>query len=125
MGRYTRERNPSPQNGKRGCLCKDGKTYSRKCCDGSFQAQGVGNITGEAIGSDVLYGYEVESCSDQHTHNVHTHNTELTVGSVYYLTLENHHDECYKILSSRNSEGIHINTVSSVYVDCATCIAAN
>ncbi len=36
---------PSPQNDKRGCLCKDGKTYSRKCCDGSFQAQGVGSVT--------------------------------------------------------------------------------
>jgi hypothetical protein len=35
---------PSPQNDKRGCLCKDGK-YSRKCCDGSLQAQGIGNIT--------------------------------------------------------------------------------
>ena len=36
---------PSPKNGKRACLCPDGKTYSRKCCDGSFQAQGIGNIT--------------------------------------------------------------------------------
>jgi len=35
---------PSPQNDNRGCLCKDGK-YSRKCCDGSLQAQGIGNIT--------------------------------------------------------------------------------
>jgi len=43
--RNYKDRNPSPQNDKRGCLCKDGKTYSRKCCDGSFQAQGIGNIT--------------------------------------------------------------------------------
>ena len=35
---------PSPQNDKRGCLCKNGK-YSRKCCDGSLQAQGIGSIT--------------------------------------------------------------------------------
>ena len=28
---------PSPQSGRRGCLCKDG-TYSIECCDGSFQA---------------------------------------------------------------------------------------
>ena len=35
---------PSPQNDKRGCLCKNGK-YSRKCCDGTLQAQGIGNIT--------------------------------------------------------------------------------
>ena len=35
---------PSPKGGKRGCLCPDG-TYSIKCCDGSFPAQGIGNIT--------------------------------------------------------------------------------
>lgn len=34
----------SPKNGRRGCLCKDGKSYSIKCCDGSLQAQGIGNI---------------------------------------------------------------------------------
>jgi len=32
----------SPSEGsKRGCLCKNGK-YSTKCCDGSLQAQGIG-----------------------------------------------------------------------------------
>ena len=35
----------SPKGGNRGCLCPDG-TYSRKCCDGSLQAQGIGNIYG-------------------------------------------------------------------------------
>ena len=34
---------PSPKSDKRACLCPDG-TYSRKCCDGSFQAQGIGSI---------------------------------------------------------------------------------
>ena len=34
----------SPRDGKRGCLCKNGKTYSRKCCDGSVGAQGIGKI---------------------------------------------------------------------------------
>lgn len=35
----------SPSEGsKRGCLCKNG-TYSTKCCDGSLQAQGIGQIT--------------------------------------------------------------------------------
>lgn len=38
------EKAPSPKNDKRACLCEDG-TYSRKCCDGSFQAQGIGSIT--------------------------------------------------------------------------------
>jgi len=34
----------SPKNSQRGCLCKDGKKYSTKCCDGSLQAQGIGNV---------------------------------------------------------------------------------
>ena len=34
----------SPKGGRRGCLCKDKKTYSSKCCDGSHQAQGVGKV---------------------------------------------------------------------------------
>ena len=35
---------PKP-GGNRACLCKNGK-YSRKCCDGSLQAQGVGKTEG-------------------------------------------------------------------------------
>jgi hypothetical protein len=34
----------SPKNDKRGCLCKDGKKYSKKCCDSSLQAQGIGKV---------------------------------------------------------------------------------
>jgi hypothetical protein len=37
----------SPRRGRRGCLCKDGKTYARKCCDGTLRAQGIGSITGD------------------------------------------------------------------------------
>lgn len=33
----------SPKTSDRGCLCAD-NTYNRKCCDGSLQAQGIGNI---------------------------------------------------------------------------------
>ena len=36
----------SPKGGKRGCLCKDGRTYDSKCCDGSMQAQGIGPTSG-------------------------------------------------------------------------------
>ena len=35
--------NTSPSSGKRACLCANG-TYSRKCCDGSLIAQGIGDI---------------------------------------------------------------------------------
>jgi hypothetical protein len=38
----------SPRGGNRGCLCKD-NTYSRKCCDGSLQAQGIGSLVGQGI----------------------------------------------------------------------------
>jgi len=41
--KYTHSR-VSQKGGKRGCQCPDG-TYSSKCCDGSLQAQGIGNIT--------------------------------------------------------------------------------
>jgi hypothetical protein len=35
----------SPKNSRRACLCKDKDTYSRKCCDGSLWAQGIGVIS--------------------------------------------------------------------------------
>lgn len=38
------EKAPSPKHASRGCMCKNG-TYSKKCCDGSFFAQGIGSIT--------------------------------------------------------------------------------
>lgn len=36
------EKTSSPKGGKRGCLCKDGKTYSKECCTGELHAQGIG-----------------------------------------------------------------------------------
>ena len=35
----------SPKNGNRGCLCDDG-TYSKECCNGDLQNQGIGKTTG-------------------------------------------------------------------------------
>ena len=34
----------SPKSSSKGCLCKDNR-YSRKCCDGSLQAQGIGQTS--------------------------------------------------------------------------------
>ena len=46
----------SPRNSRRGCLCED-NTYSTECCDGSLQAQGIGNITGKRLITDEnIYG---------------------------------------------------------------------
>jgi hypothetical protein len=123
MSRHYKGRYSSPRNNRRACLCRDG-SYSRDCCDGDYFAQGIGNVTGEGI-TDVIYKYIIESCSDSHRHHAHIHLTPLTVGKVYYLTLENHHDECYTIIQESGSEGIHINTASSLYDDCATCQADN
>jgi hypothetical protein len=36
--------NSSPTTGSRACLCKDARTYSKECCDGSLWAQGIGVI---------------------------------------------------------------------------------
>ena len=35
----------SPKGGKRGCLCDNGK-YSKECCNGDLQNQGVGVTSG-------------------------------------------------------------------------------
>ena len=40
----------SPQSSNRGCMCKDG-TYSRECCDGSLQAQGIGSLKNQSSGT--------------------------------------------------------------------------
>ena len=37
-----RKSRTSPVGGKRGCLCADSKTYSKKCCDGTLHAKGIG-----------------------------------------------------------------------------------
>jgi len=109
----------SPKGGRRACLCED-NTYSIKCCDGSLRAQGIGRINGEVL-SGVWYGYYVQSCGNGHNHHVHIHDTPLTVGKTYYLTLENNHNECYTILEESQAEGIHINSASVSYDNCTDC----
>jgi hypothetical protein len=119
--KYTASRT-SPKGGKRGCLCPDGKTYSSKCCDGSLQAQGIGNITGEIVTSP-YQGYEIQGCEDSHIHHAHYHG-ELTVGGIYYIELENGHNGCHTVLREVGSEGIHIDS-ATVYETCEECTAAN
>lgn len=53
----------SPKGGQRACLCKDGKSYSIKCCNGSLHAQGIGNITGTAVPIIILN--RITEISDQ------------------------------------------------------------
>ena len=37
----------SPKGGKRGCLCSDG-TYSKECCNGDLQNQGIGTTQSQS-----------------------------------------------------------------------------
>jgi hypothetical protein len=38
----------SPEGGKRGCLCKDGK-YKKECCNGDLQNQGIGASASQSV----------------------------------------------------------------------------
>lgn len=118
-----RERYSSPKGGRRGCLCWDTNTYSKKCCDGHYRSQGVGQDRKE-IHLD-WNGYYVQNCENGHNRHVHIHGIELVVGKTYYLTLENNHNGCYTITETSNSEGIHINSASIAYDDCTDCDDAN
>ena len=47
----------SRQSNSRACLCDDG-TYSRKCCDGSLWAQGIGRIVAQPFYTDYDEDYK-------------------------------------------------------------------
>ena len=34
---------------KKGCLCKDGKTYSKDCCKGELINEGIGSLEGGGL----------------------------------------------------------------------------
>lgn len=119
MNHYN-EKAPSPKDNRRGCLCPDG-TYSRKCCDGSFQAQGIGNITK----STVTYYYKIQLCGHSQSKEIYIEDVELTLNNVYYFNFANNgHSGCYTVTAVRQSGEHKINSVTS-YNDCAACISAN
>ena len=39
----------SPKNSRRGCLCLHSNTYSRECCDGYLQNQGIGKTESTVV----------------------------------------------------------------------------
>ena len=39
----------SPRNSRRGCICPDGNRYSRECCNGALQEQGIGQTQSASI----------------------------------------------------------------------------
>lgn len=113
------EKAPSPKDDRRGCLCPDG-TYSRKCCDGSFQAQGIGNIT-----KATTYYYKIQKCGHSSQKEIYIIGVELTVNSVYYFNFLNaNHNGCYTVTQVKTAGDQKINSVTN-YSDCDACIAAN
>jgi hypothetical protein len=45
-------KNNSPQDSTRGCLCEDG-TYSKECCNGELINQGIGALVGQVTSTVV------------------------------------------------------------------------
>ena len=119
MSREYKGKSSSPRNSKRGCLCRDG-SYSRDCCDGTYYAQGVGNVTK----TEVTRYYTVTNCSGG-TKHIHTHGIELTVNDVYYLFFKhNNHSDCYTVTATRNNGHFEVYKATS-YNNCSACISAN
>ena len=71
----------SPKGGTRGCLCKDGRRYSKDCCDGSLQAQGIGSITlGEIDSAGTITNIDTESsASNSSTEVVSQGSSNITI----------------------------------------------
>ena len=71
----------SPKGGSRGCLCKDGRRYSKDCCDGSLQAQGIGSITlGETDSAGTITNIDTESsASNSSTEVVSQGSSNITI----------------------------------------------
>ena len=118
--KYRKGRYSSPTNDRRACLCQD-NTYSRECCDGSLQAQGIGNITKPHI----TYYYKLQKCSHSSHKEIYIEDVELTVNNVYYFNFSNtNHSGCYTVTHVKTSAEHKVNSVVA-YNDCAACEAAN
>lgn len=55
----------SPKNSRRGCLCLNQNTYSKKCCKGYLMNQGIGKIQSTivergAFSSGFSDGFDIE-----------------------------------------------------------------
>lgn len=51
MSKQTKSKT-SPKGGNRGCLCAD-STYSKECCNGDLQNQGIGSTVGQNANSTI------------------------------------------------------------------------
>jgi hypothetical protein len=52
------DKTSSPKGGNRACLCKDGKKYSKECCEGELIQQGIGSLVQQ--GTSVIINTNTE-----------------------------------------------------------------
>ena len=140
--RFTRARYsnrvPSPRDRRRACLCDDGRTYSTKCCEGGFQNQGIGSLSGGE--SSIIIPPEVESvipppppaisdynkyrisaCTGGGSYNIFTSQT-LIVSAIYDLTLSNGASGCFRVGSEASTADVLVTAINSVAFDgCSDC----
>jgi len=106
-----RERNPSPQNDRRGCLCEDG-TYSRKCCDGSFQAQGIGSLTLEGSSTVVNQDTTLNTSSESTALPSQSSSTVTSLDTTSTSTTTT--NDAYYDTSQGSSTIVNIDTTNTV-----------
>lgn len=140
--RFTRARYnnriPSPRDRRRACLCDDGRTYSTECCEGGFQNQGIGSLSGGE--SSIIIPPEVESvipppppaiseynkyrisaCTGGGSYNIFTSQT-LIVSGIYDLTLSNGVSGCFRVGSKTTTADVLVTAINSVAFDgCSDC----
>lgn len=128
----------SPRGSRRACLCKDGRTYSRKCCDGELINQGIGSLSGG--GSSIIISPEVEAiippppplisdynkyrisaCTGGARYSVFTSETFIS-NAIYDLTLSNGDSGCFTAGASSTTADVLVTAVNSVAFDgCSDC----
>jgi hypothetical protein len=115
---------PIPKDKRRACLCRDGATYSRDCCDDDYMNQGIGNITSTATLPSVdQYGYKMQLCGHSKTHHFFG-DVELTVGNIYYVDSQHDNkDGCYEALSRDDQTAGQEWVRAFSYADCNECDA--
>jgi len=111
MRKERTDRNPSPQNNRRGCLCKDGKTYSRKCCDGSFQAQGIGSLISEGLSTVVNQDTTANTSSESTALPSQSSSTVTSLDTTSIITTTT--NDAYYDTSQGSSTIVNIDTTNT------------
>lgn len=105
----------SPKRSTRACLCKDKNTYSRKCCDGSIWAQGVGISLDTQPPQNYTIEWNQSVLDFQNYTSASFHIGNGQAQSYYYYTIE---DDLGSVVIGSGNMGN--NTELDVLVDIST-----